>query len=118
MKKRSLIWIVGLLFGVSSNIHANTPWTGSYLCKSNGQEIEITNTHLYIGEAHFKMLPRSDGDFFIYKDDVALISPIKGAGRQTIQVLFWKGEELRYNARNNSKKYHPLANMVCGKTAE
>jgi hypothetical protein len=111
---RITLFFLILLFGINDSFAEGT-WKGSYYCKSNDQKIEVTDTHLYIGVAHFKLLPNFDGNMGTYQDDIVIIMPIRGDD-SAASFLFYNFEELQYNERNNSKKYEPIAHMVCERT--
>jgi hypothetical protein len=111
---RITLFFLILLFGINDSFAEGT-WKGSYYCKSNDQKIEVTGTHLYIGVAHFKLMPNSNGSFFKHKEDMVIIMPIEGDD-SAVQFLFFREEEFKYNMRNNSTKYEPIANMACERT--
>ncbi len=98
---------------ISSFSYASTPLQGTYTC--SGFKVEITNTHLYIGEAYFKLLPKHD-NLFVYESDIAFIQFVKGSNNNFIQIFIWNQEGFKFNVDNQSIKYPPRINVVCEKT--
>lgn len=114
IEMKKIRYFIILLFSVAGcNVQADTSWVGAYFCLSNGQDVEITNTHLYIGEAAFKLEPKSKGNIFTYQEDVAVILPFEGRGNSFIQINLWNLREMLYNAESKTNKYDPKFILAC-----
>lgn len=108
-KKKNIILFL-LLIPFSLTVLANTVIVGDFKCLGNNQEIRFTNSNLYIGTAVFELQPRSNGRFYTYQDDVAVVWLID---KHTVQITIWDSEELMFNYQNKVDKYSEKVILAC-----
>lgn len=115
MKLTKNIFTTWVLLVTSLSSNADAMSHGDFTC-NNDQQVEITRTHIYIGNAQFKILTNSNGKFYQYKDDIAYVLPIDNSNDNEINLHIWNGNELWYNYKNqNENLYSPKFNLICTK---